>query len=283
MIRAIHIAVIIALCVCMVSCPAREEEPIWNDTKIDDLAPEYGNGTRQNTQLQTINFDLHIYEIPADNIDKINEIRRTLDTRPLRFNSLRAFSANAFSVYCGRFQQWNTISDLLIEAGGERKSRTSLLLPDGFSEDITIAGFDYPLTIYYTSSQGLNKEGANIGPGLLVMRIKAGNSPSLSDAANVTIYPVFKVPVGSAIPQLDAGIKSREFPFTAAAFGLYMSPGDFIILSPQEIVSDQNALGSLFFNNSKGSMFFQKDKRKPPEIKPSFRVYMLTCTGINKQ
>jgi hypothetical protein len=281
MIRSFHIAVLIALSICMVSCPAPEEKSLWNDIKINDLAPETGNGIQTNRQLQTINFDLHIYEIPADNINKINEIRRTLDIRPLRFNSRLAFSANDFSVYYGRLQEWNTISDLLIEAGGERRSRTTLLLPDGQSEDITITGFDYPRTIYYVSSQGLNKEGANIGPGLLVMRIKAGDSSSLNNAANVTIYPVFKVPVGSTIPQFDAMQKTREFPFTAAAFGLYISPGDFIILSPEEIAVDPSTLGSLFFSNLKGSMFFQKDKRKPPAIKPSFIVYMLTCTAIN--
>lgn len=281
MIRSFHIAVLTTFSISLAGCPAPEEDPLWNDIKINDLAPENSDGNPQQQQLQTINFDLHIYEIPADNIRKINEIRRTLDTRPLRFSNRLAFSANSFSVYYGRLQTWNAISDLLIEAGGERRSRTSLLLPDGQTEDITVAVFDHPLTVYYTSSQGLNKEGANIGPGLLTMRIKAGNSPTLRDAANVTIYPVFKVPIGSTIPQLDAGMKSREFPFTAAALGLYMSPGDFIILSPEEYVTDQSTLGSIFFNNPKGSMFFQQDKRKPPVFKPSFRVYMLTCTGIN--
>ena len=281
MIRSFQIAALITFSMYLAGCPAPEEDPLWNDTKINDLAPENSDGNPQQQQLQTINFDLHIYEIPADNIGKIDEIRRTLDTRPLRFNSRLAFSANSFSVYYGRLQRWNAISDLLIEAGGERRSRTSLLLPDGQIEDITVAVFDHPLTVYYTSSQGLNKEGANIGPGLLAMRIKAGNSPTLRDAANVTIYPVFKVPIGSTIPQLEVGMKSREFPFTAAALGLYMSPGDFIILSPEKYVTDQSTLGSLFFNNPKGSMFFQIDKRKPPVFKPSFRVYMLTCTGIN--
>lgn len=279
MIRLIHIAMLICLFLSLVGCPAQEEKSLWDQTKIDDLAPQNSDGQPQNKTLQTINFDLHIYEVPADNIRKIDEIRRTLDTRPFRFNSQTAFSSNSFSVYFGRLKTWNTIADLLITAGGERRSRTSLLLPDGQTEDITVAGFDYPMTVYYTSSQG-TREGARIGPGHLVMRIKAGSSPTLNDVTNVTIYPVFLVPVMNAIPQLDARIKLREFPFTAAAFGLNMSPGDFIFLSPEEYVTDISSLGGLFFNNPRGSMFFQKDKRKPPEFKPSFRIYMLTCTGI---
>jgi hypothetical protein len=279
MTRATHIAVLICLCLLPAGCRAPEEKSPWDEIKIDDLAPQTGDGRPQNKKLQTINFDLHIYEVPADNIKEIDEIRRTLDTRPFRFNSQRAFSANSFSVYFGQLQTWNTVADLLITAGAERRSRTSLLLPDGQTEDITVAGFDYPLTIYFTSNRG-TKEGARIGPGYLVMRIKAGSSPTLSDVTNITIYPVFLVPVGNAISQLDERIKLREFPFTAAAFGLNMSPGDFIFLSPEEYVTENSSLGGIFFNNPRGSLFFQKDKRKPPEFKPSFRVYMLTCTAI---
>ena len=279
MIRATHIAVLTCLCLPLAGCHTPEEKTWWDEMKIDDLAPRSGDGRQQNKKLQTINFDLHIYEVPADNIRKIDEIRRTLDTRPFRFNSQTAFSSNSFSVYFGRLQTWNTIADLLITAGAERRSRTSLLLPDGQTEDITVAGFDYPLTVYFTSSRG-TKEGARIGSGHLVMRIKAGSSPTLSDVANITIYPVFLVPVGNTVPQLDARIKLREFPFTPAAFGLNMSPGDFIFLSPEEYVTENSWLGALFFNNPRGSMFFQKDKRKLPEFKPSFRVYMLTCTEI---
>jgi hypothetical protein len=279
MTRATHIAVLICLYLLPAGCHAPEEKSPWDEIKIDDLAPQTGDGRSQNNKLQTINFDLHIYEVPADNIREIDEIRRTLDTRPFRFNSQRAFSSNSFSVYFGRLQTWNTVADLLVTAGAERRSKTSLLLPDGQTEDITVAGFEYPLTIYFTSSRG-TKEGARIGPGYLVMRIKAGSSPTLSDVTNITIYPVFMVPVANAIPQLDKRIKLREFPFTAAAFGLNMSPGDFIFLAPEEYVTDNSSLGGIFFYNPKGSMFFQKDKRKPPEFKPSFRVYMLTCTAI---
>lgn len=279
MIRATHIAVLICLCLSLAGCQEPETKPWWDETKIDDLAPRSEDGRSQNRKLQTINFDLHIYEVPADNIRKIDEIRRTLDTRPFRFNSLTAFSSNSFSVYFGQLKTWNTITDLLVIAGAERRSRTSLLLPDGQAEDFTVAGFDYPLTVYFTSNRN-TKEGARIGPGHLVMRIKAGSSPTLNDVANITIFPVFLVPLGNTIPQLNAHSKLREFPFTPAAFGLNMSPGDFIFLAPEEYVTEESSLGALFFNNPRGNMFFQKDKRKPPEFKPCFRVYMLTCTEI---
>ncbi|MBN2180713.1 MAG: hypothetical protein JW715_02270 [Sedimentisphaerales bacterium] len=280
MVRFIQIAALICLYSWLAGCIPPDEDSLTNGTKIQDLAPKYNDGNGAENQLQTINFDMHIYEVPADNIDKIDEIRRTLDIKQFRYNNRLAFSNNFFSVYFGKLNQWNIISDLLINAGAERRSRTSLLMPDGQTKDFTVAGFDYPLTVFYTSSYGL-KEGARVGPGFLTMRIKVGNSPSLRDAAEVTIYPVFTIPIGTSIPELDTQIKTREFPFTAAAFGLNMNPGDFIFLSPEKYVEDQSTLGYIFFNNPRGNMFFEKDKRKPPELKPSFRVYMLTCTGIN--
>jgi hypothetical protein len=276
--RIVYIGIQVCLSLWLAGCPAPEEKTLWDEIKIGDLAPEETD-TREK-HLQTINFDLHIYEMPGDNFRKLDDIRRELDVRPLRYNSRLAFSANTFSAYFGQFQQWNTTVDLLTAAGAERRSRISLLVPDGQTEDVTIAGFDHPLTIFFISSNG-SKEGARVGPGMLSMRLKTGSAPALTNISNVTIYPVFLVPIGSVIPQLDARMKLREFPFTAAAFGLNMSPGDFIFLAPEEYKDDPSSLGNLFFNNPKGSLFFNDNKYDPPELKSAFRVYMLTCTSIN--
>jgi hypothetical protein len=87
--------------------------------------------------------------------------------------------------------------------------------------------------------------------------------------------------IRGTIPQLDARAKLREFPFSAAAFGLKMSPGDFILLGPKEYISDQTALGGLFFSNPKGSLFLNETERKPLERKPAVRIFLLVCTRIN--
>jgi hypothetical protein len=60
-----------------------------------------------------------------------------------------------------------------------------------------------------------------------------------------------------------------------------MSPGDFVVLGPEKYLSDQTALGGLFFSNPQGSMFFSKTERKPPQLKPAVRIFLLVCTGIN--
>jgi hypothetical protein len=57
-----------------------------------------------------------------------------------------------------------------------------------------------------------------------------------------------------------------------------MGPGDFILLGPKEYVSDQTALGGLFFSNPEGSFFFSETERTPLERKPAVRLFLLVCT-----
>jgi hypothetical protein len=152
------------------------------------------------------------------------------------------------------------------------------MLADGQAQTITITGLDRPQTIYYTAVSGL-REGANVGPGIFGLRVNADKIPGSRGVCDLVAYPVFSPPGQSAIPQLKALGKLREFPFTVAAFGLKMSPGDFVLLAPNEYVSDQTELGGLFFSNPRSSLFFSKTKA--PEYKSAVRVFLLVCTGIN--
>jgi len=265
----------------LTGCTAPEEEPIWEQVKIGDLAPRHGDKPPSAYLIETTNFDLHIFEMPAENIDKLDDIRKALYTRPLRFNSLHAFGANSFSVCFGQFRMQNEIYNSLLAAGARKIAKASLLLADGLDETITITGLDGPRILFFTSIYG-SREGANIGPGIFALRIKAQKIPGSRGVCNVTAYPVFSPPIRRGpIPQLEARSKNREFPFSAAAFGLRMSPGDFILLGPKEYISDQTALGGLFFSNPKGSLFLSETERKPLEFKPAVRIFLLVCTRIN--
>ena len=272
---------LVLLSFCLIGCTAPEEEPIWKDVKIGDLAPRRAGKPPAARLIKTINFDLHIFEIPAENIDKLDDTRKTLYTKPLRFNSLHAFGANSFSVRFGQIRMWNEIYGSLLAAGGKKIAKVSLMLAEDQAETIAITGLDSPRTIFFTSTYG-SREGANIGPGIFALRLKAQTIPGSRGVCNVTAYPVFSPPIRrTAIPLLDARTKMREFPFSAAAFGLKMGPGDFILLGPKEYISDQTALGGLFFSNPKGSLFFSETERKPPERKPAVRIFLLVCTRTN--
>ncbi len=282
--RVIGFVFCVLLSFYLIGCAGPEEEPIWEKVKIGDLTPYQAGKPPQTQLLKTINFDVHVFEIPAENASKLNDIRSSLRAnyrKPMRFNNPNAFSANSFSVCFGQIPILNRVNDLLLTAGGQKITTASLLLADGQAESIVVAGLDSPRTVFFTSISG-SREGANVGPGILGLRIKAEKMPGLRGACNVNAYPVFSPPkLSGSIPQLTARAKLREFLFTSAAFGLRMSPGDFIFLGPEKYIGDQTTLGGLFFSKPEGSLFFSVTERKGPERKPAVRIFLIVCTGIN--
>ena len=268
---------LLSLCLC--GCPKPEEPPIWEKVKIGDLAPS-GDGTPQAKFVKSINLDVHIIEIPADNIGDLDKIRKKLHIRPLRLKNYQAFSANSFLARFGQLDEWNEVSSMLIAANGEEAAKVSLMLSDGHPQTLAVTGLSRTQTVFYTAADG-SRQGANVGPGILGLRIKADRIPGRRGICEVTAYPVFSLPTNSAIPQLEAQMKRREFPFTSAALGLKMSPGDFVFLAPKEYVSDQTSLGGLFFSNVRGRIFFNAAERKPPERKTAVRVFLHACTRID--
>lgn len=253
----------------LTSCNAPEKDkPIWEQVKLSDLAPstDANDAKHPGSQLlKTINLNIYIFEMPAENISALNDVWQTLYTKPLRFNDYDAFCANSFLVGFGQIQMWDKIANILRNAGGKKIETVSLLLLDGQTNDFTIARLDKEQTIFYISSAG-SMEGATIGPGKLALRIKVEKIPGSRGVCKVNAQPVFPSPIRSPIPQLAARTKSAEFLFTSAGFSLKMSPGDFVFLGPEKYIGHQITLGSLFFSR--------------PGRKPSVRMFLLFCTKI---
>jgi len=281
MVRTFQIAVLCFMTLSLSGCETPDgPSPFQDNPSINDLSPENPNGTVQKTILKTINLDLHIYEIPADNIRELDEIRRVLDTKSLQFINPVAFRANSFSVYFGQGQTWNTVNDQLTIAGAQTLIQMAIMLPNGETEDTIIKEITRPQAVYFTSTQNI-KEAVHIEPGIIALRIKVENPPVLNGTCNLTACPVFTLLKGNTIPELNERLRLRDFAFDAAAFRLNMKPGDFVFLAPEKYISDQLALCGLFFSNPQGSIFFNKDTYKVSVRKPSVRVYLLTCVGVN--
>jgi hypothetical protein len=262
----------------LTGCTPTEEEPIWKDLKIGDLAPRSDGKQQRSRLVESTNFNLYIFEMPSDNINKLDGIRKTLFTKNLRYQSAHAFRSNSFSLHFGQIRMWNELFRAILVAGAKEINKVSLMLADELPETIAVARINSPQTIFFTSTYG-SREGANVGPGILALRIKTQKIPALRGVCNFTAYPVYSPPmIKSSIPLLNSRTQRREFSFSPAAFGLRMGPGDFILLAPKEYVSDQTALGGLFFNNPDGSFFFSETERAPLEPKPSFRIFLLVCT-----
>ena len=264
---------------CLSGCDEPQETPpVWEQVKIGDLAPYDGNKTQPPPAPKTIDLAVHVFEVSADNIKKLDKIRKTFYVKPLRLKNYTSFAADSFLVRFGQNERWQEIQDLLRAADAQRITNVSLMLPDAIAQTIAIIGLDRPQSVFFTGADG-SRQAANVGPGVLGLRIQAETIPGSLGLASVTAFPVFSLPTERAIPELDARAKMREFPFTTAAFGLNMGPGDFVYLGPKEYLSDQTALGGLFFSNPKGNLFFSQTKA--PEFKPTVRVFLILCTGMS--
>jgi len=287
MVRVLQIMVLSWAVTFLAGCEAPEsDKPIWEQVKIGDLVPPDSGKRPSEGSLKTINFEVYVFEMPAENINVLAEIWPMLYAQPFRFDDYGAFGANSFSVGFGQIQMWDEIGGLLDAGGAKMMPTVTLLLADGQTDDVTITSIYREQSVFYISSGG-SMRGATVGPGKLVLRIKAEKIPGSRGVCNVRVHPVFSPPVASSIPQLAVRAKAGELAFISAGFQLKMSPGDFFLLGPEKYISDQISLGSLFFSKPEGSLFFTKIKSESspsavrPERKPAIRVFLLVCTGMN--
>lgn len=280
MIRSLHIAVFSAFALLLAGCNGEEEVPIWEQVKIKDLAPIDKNIQPDAQQLKTINFNVYIFEIPADEISAMDKVWPMLYTQPLRFNTPDAFSENSFKVGFGQIPMWNRVASTLRSMNGIEAGTISLLIPDGQSNDVAIAALNEEQTVFYISNKG-TMEGATFGRGGLGLRVQADKIPGSRGVCTVRVVPVFSPPIRSRIPLLSGGEATREFLFESAGFRLNISPGDFVLLGPEKYESGQTTLSSLLFSKPEGSLFFNELERKPPEHKTAVRLFLIVCTSIN--
>ncbi len=264
----------------LTGCDTLEQnKPVWNEVSFGDLTAANNYSIPRPQLLNTINFDVHIFEIPSGNVGKLNTVWNSLHTSPIRFNNYRAFNGNSFIARFGQALLLDKIEELLVSAGGQRALKISLLMSANRPNDITITGLDKQQSVHYISAEG-TKETAAVGPGMLVLRIKAVKVTGSEGVCIFVAQPVFTQPVMSSIPALAERAKLHEFIFGSAAFGLKISPGDFVILGPQKYDSSRSTLGGLFFSKPEGTLFFTNTEHKVPEHKPSVRVLLLVCTGV---
>ena len=281
MIRVFHIVVLGGAAFLLAGCNGGEKEkPIWEEVKITDLLP-FPNSEEPGAQLlKTINFNVYVSEIPAENISKLDDVWPMLYTKPLRFNDYVSFRANSFLAGLGQIPMWGRAAELLRSADGIQANMISLLLTHGQFNDIAVAGLRREQTVFYVSKGG-SMEGATVGPGRLGLRITAEKIPGSRGVCKVGAVPVFSPLRRSRIPPLSAREKSGELAFASMGFSLKMGPGDFVLLGPEKYDSGQRSLGGLFFSKPEGSLFFSERERKGPELKPAVKLFLLVCTGIN--
>ena len=276
----IAIAAAFALAVGVVGCEQRKpaEPPIWEQVKIGDLAPS-GPGNSSGGVIPSINFDVQVIEVPSERLGDLTGLWGMLEVKGVRLTSYAAFAGNEFQVRVGAAQMLGGVYEQVGKVGGVRVGSLSLLVPDGQTQDVPVAELPARVTVSFFKADD-TKQTATLMQGVLVLRVKAQRVPELRGVCKLVAYPVFTVPVGGAVPELQARGKQREVIFDGAAVGLRMMPGQMAVLAPAGELLDPSVLGGLFFEQPTGRLFFDPEGRKPPAHKRAARIVILVCTGV---
>jgi len=278
MIRGVYIAVLGFVFVAAGGCGEEDKErAFWDDVKIGELREPQREHISGGAGLKTANFDVHIYEIPAENVGKLDDVWGSVYERGVRFYSFRAFSGNLFRAGVGKKFNYSGIGKMLGAIGGRRMAKVSVLLPEGVAQELNVTGLGRPEEVSFFD-RDMSREKVVIGPGSVGLRMIGRRAAGEVEVCQLIGYPVFGVPVGAAEGPMAERAKRKEVEFKGAGFGLKMSVGDYLVLGPRKYLSERVTLPGLFFSNLDGTLFFERGRR--PVRKPSARVFVVVCTGI---
>ena len=267
MIRFFLITLLACLAVTTVSCnESRQDKPIWENTKITDLAPARSSDRDDKQFLKKVNIDVYTIEIAADKAQVLDKIHEMLYPQPFRFNDHKAFKSNLFSAGFGQNQMWTQIGTLLDSVGATGINPLTLLLFNDMANDMTVSILNKKQTVFYTSSKG-EMLGETIGPGKLALRIKAEQLPSSRGVCMVSIKPIFSSLIKSKISRATKGGAKGELVFNSFGFRLKMTPGDFILLGPTKYINNKITLA--------GHLFYSEER------KPVAMIFLLVCRRLN--
>lgn len=264
-------------------CPdaPREERKIWQQVKVSQLAePGKKDAQTKARFLQTVQMEVRVLELPGANVDQLDALWLMLSPRFVFMSSYNAFTDNGFRVKSGRVEAWEKIQKALADAGAQRTATLLLPIPSDDSGDLPVIDVARSRTIAFVGND-LSSQSVAVGPGELVLRLRAEPIPWARGVCKIIAYPTHTLPGTSTIPQLQAAARKGEFYFAPAAFAAQMGPGDLVVLGPCTYTGEQLTLGGLFFNNPQGRVFFDPAKSDPPQQKPAARVYVLICRSIN--
>jgi len=245
----------------------KSQQPIWEQVKISDIrrSAESKFSTAQSKMLTEIGF--FTFEVPAENFNALAAASDILYTQPLRFDSPEAFKANGFYAGFGRMDMWHNVGDILRSANGKRLKTSSILFFEGQINEISVVNLQNEQTVFYTCPNG-SIDGATLEPGTIALRIGAKRVPGSRGVCKMTIQLVYKPKRQRPLSRLTHKTNYvEELPFEAVAFEFKASPGDFVLLKPEEFRSQWTTLGGLFFTE--------------PGSSPAVRTYLLVCRGVN--
>jgi hypothetical protein len=259
-------------------CGRPAGQPETKGIKIGDLAPK---GTSSNPPiiqpLQTTNIDIITYELPAKNINLLDNVWAILpgNAAGLRITDPAGFAANGLRVSADTFDKKNKIINALKKIKARKLTTTSLFIQSNQPELFVLGRLTRKSTVAYIARGGAD---ANIeaGPATLGLQVYArqfkppavsGQTTSAQTISRVQITPTIAASTEGLPEELAIRLKQQDLRIYSAAFGINMKPGDIIVLAPTpgKIDNEAAAAGRFFTHNR-------------PE--PMIKILLFICTSI---
>jgi len=253
-----------------------QEPPIWDQVKIGDLASAE-SPNQDMPVLDALKIDVHVYSVPAHNVEKLKDLWEPLRLKGLRYTNREAFRANGFRVARARITVWDTLTRALSRIQAQKVRTVSFMLSQEDDNDLPLVGLHKPRDIAFTGLDG-SEERILIGPGIIAWRLRVDRIPSNPKESKLTAYPVFKLAGIKPMRYQTRLAESSQIAFLTAAFSVRMGYGDLIVLGPEMSCGDASTLGGTFFGIP-NYVFLGLDKNEPVKSCPAVRVFVLTCSG----
>jgi hypothetical protein len=244
--------------IALTGCDQKEppiSPPDIPDIKITDLAPLNPNGSRN--YLNTMNFEIIVFEIDADNLAMLENIWSNLYKNPIDFQNMFALKVNSFQVAFGEMQMWQQVGQMLDNAKAQKYNQYRFMLTLEKSEDIVIKKLVKPTNISYFDAS-LSPKTLASQKGRIIFNIDADKAPGTRGLCYLTIAPMLITEKES-----DALIDR----FKHLSFTTKMTPKDFLIIAPGKNYDRQDSLSRFFFHRD--------------FIKSKALIYAVFCMGIN--
>lgn len=192
-----------------------------------------------------ITFRVFQYQIDPNSVDRLVEVHDVLSRSPIHFKNEAAFYANGFAARSGTRDQASEVARALSDAGATRSGFALLSVPPSETNILSSISVNQPLTLSFASDA--DKTGTQLlYPGYLGWTLFAESS-ALRNTVIVKLAPAYWQQGGETIRILTGKEPIAFNLFEFAAFQTRMRQGDFLVLTPKKLSSDDTSLNRALF------------------------------------
>ncbi len=223
----------------LTGCTESSKKP-WKDIKASELISQQ---QLPENKAMTVGLYIYLFHIRADKLPEIQEQISRTDTLSVKHNDPAAFLTNGLIGCAGDRISWQKIAQLLTQSQPEIKERINLLINENMPNDIVIAESPQPVSVIYHS--GSATAGIGFDAGRTALRIKVEPLIGLRQFCRLDVTPLYRTSVRQRTKKLPVGQDNYEFAFESAAFSARLQPGQFVLLAPAQMRTDQTGTQTL--------------------------------------